>query len=394
MRRKRATNKKTGETPYNAKFEACLPPARNPYIQSTNVWFNGRNVAYHNPYSGYSVASDSTYYQDRLGSDRSGGARYYPYGEEITSTSNDRVKFGTYIRDSATALDYADQRYYASSYGRFNTADQYMASAGPGDPGSWNRYRYASGDPVNRIDPSGRDDCNVADPSCEEGCDQSDPSCLGDSNSFSGTTGGPSVSCSGPFAAFGQLGCGCLYAAMALNEVTGSCAAFDADQGEGGGDGTSCSGVLGTSGACYIGLHKSGKDWNSFNSIVKRLYKELRSDTKCDDFLEGFGGSLTTLLKTSVATEYTLATNIEIPVPGLGLGSYGDLPGGTPNGAPIAINWSAFANQVNIGNQLQIILHEMAHALGAPPDGFGTAATQQLNADIAQQCSKEVGQTK
>ena len=37
-------------------------------------------------------------------------------------------------------FDYADQRYYASGYGRFNTADPYPASAGPSDQGSWNRY--------------------------------------------------------------------------------------------------------------------------------------------------------------------------------------------------------------------------------------------------------------
>jgi RHS repeat-associated protein len=50
----------------------------------------------------------------------------------------------------------ADQRYYASNYGRFNTADQYMASAGPSDPVSWNRYAYVGGDPVNRADPTGQ----------------------------------------------------------------------------------------------------------------------------------------------------------------------------------------------------------------------------------------------
>ena len=27
----------------------------------------------------------------------------------------------------------------------------------PGDPGSWNRFAYAGGDPVNRSDPSGMD---------------------------------------------------------------------------------------------------------------------------------------------------------------------------------------------------------------------------------------------
>ena len=32
------------------------------------------------------------------------------------------------------------------------------ASAKPGNPGSWNRFNYTVGDPVNRNDPRGRDD--------------------------------------------------------------------------------------------------------------------------------------------------------------------------------------------------------------------------------------------
>jgi RHS repeat-associated protein len=74
----------------------------------------------------------------------------YPYGEGVAGS--DSLAFGTYTRDSYTALDYADQRFYASTYGRFNTADQYTASGGPGDPGSWNRYSYTEGDPVNRFE--------------------------------------------------------------------------------------------------------------------------------------------------------------------------------------------------------------------------------------------------
>jgi RHS repeat-associated protein len=54
-----------------------------------------------------------------------------------------------------TGLRNIEQRYYASTYGRFNTADPYQASGGPGNPASWNRYSYAGGDPVNRIDPRG-----------------------------------------------------------------------------------------------------------------------------------------------------------------------------------------------------------------------------------------------
>jgi len=48
-----------------------------------------------------------------------GAASYYPYGEEETPTANDTQKFATYTRDSATGLDYAQNRYYASQIGRF-----------------------------------------------------------------------------------------------------------------------------------------------------------------------------------------------------------------------------------------------------------------------------------
>jgi RHS repeat-associated protein len=90
---------------------------------------------------------------DRLGSRDGNG--YFPYGEERgTPTTNDTYKFATYWRDS-TGLDYADQRYYASSFGRFLTPDPYMASGGPADPQSWNRYAYVEGDPVNFNDPRG-----------------------------------------------------------------------------------------------------------------------------------------------------------------------------------------------------------------------------------------------
>jgi RHS repeat-associated protein len=102
--------------------------------------------------------------EDRNGTDLSALARFLPYGEEITSTASDRMKFATYTRDSFTALDNADQRYYASSYGRFNTADQYMASTGPSDPGSWNRYAYVTGDPVNNYDSQGLANCSAGDP--------------------------------------------------------------------------------------------------------------------------------------------------------------------------------------------------------------------------------------
>lgn len=80
---------------------------------------------------------------------------YFPYGEERTATANNFNKFGTYHRDAGTGLDYADQRHYSNIHGRFLTPDPYVASAGVESPGSWNRYSYVEGDPINWRDPSG-----------------------------------------------------------------------------------------------------------------------------------------------------------------------------------------------------------------------------------------------
>jgi len=85
---------------------------------------------------------------------------YFPYGDEIgTATAGNVDKFGTYHRDQTTGLDYADQRYFAGLSGRFLTSDPYEASGGASAPGSWNRYPYVGGDPVNFSDPKGLLSC-------------------------------------------------------------------------------------------------------------------------------------------------------------------------------------------------------------------------------------------
>ena len=73
-----------------------------------------------------------------------------------------RSLLGTF-RDSETGFDYANQRYHNPGTGRFLTPDPYQNSAGPTDPGSWNRFAYARGDPVNRFDPTGLDDEDLDD---------------------------------------------------------------------------------------------------------------------------------------------------------------------------------------------------------------------------------------
>jgi RHS repeat-associated protein len=128
----------------------------NFYGIQSKIWFAGKLIW---DYNQGAAPAPGPVYQDRLQTNRVNGARFYPYGDEITSTSNDREKFATYTRDSYTGLDYADQRYYASTYGRFNTPDPYMAAAkganDPTTPGSWNRYAYVQGDPINGHDSRG-----------------------------------------------------------------------------------------------------------------------------------------------------------------------------------------------------------------------------------------------
>ena len=54
-----------------------------------------------------------------------------------------------------TGLDYAWNRYYSSTWGRFTSADPYVMSGGLGNPQGWNRYSYVENDPVNFLDSSG-----------------------------------------------------------------------------------------------------------------------------------------------------------------------------------------------------------------------------------------------
>jgi RHS repeat-associated protein len=111
---------------------------------ATSVWFAGRLI----------LDLNNGVQPDRLGTNRWNYSWFLPYGDG--PAGNDRVRFATYTRDSYTGLDYANQRMYASTYGRFLTPDPMGAkAANPNDPESWNRYAYAIDDPVNRNDPNG-----------------------------------------------------------------------------------------------------------------------------------------------------------------------------------------------------------------------------------------------
>jgi RHS repeat-associated protein len=89
---------------------------------------------------------------DRLGSIRAmdNGERYtyYPYGESHTATGSNALY---------AALE-SPHRKHDPNTGRFDRPDPLGIDAvSDNDPGTWNQFAYASGDPVNLADPEGLD---------------------------------------------------------------------------------------------------------------------------------------------------------------------------------------------------------------------------------------------
>ena len=131
---------------------------------------------------------------DRLGSN----GKYFPYGQERPSATTDgKEKFATYFRDSETGLDYADQRYHQPGMGRFMRPDSYGGSAKAKAPGSWNRYAYVGGDPVNTIDPTGQEGLGMGF-ACDPGTNAMCSMMLASVGFYGDTTGGGGGGGGGP----------------------------------------------------------------------------------------------------------------------------------------------------------------------------------------------------
>ena len=152
--------------------------------KSLAVYFGGKRVG--------TVTSGTTFSfaQDRLGSNGS----YYPYGEARGTVPQDDVGYATYTNDSATGLEYADQRYYASNFGRFMSPDRRGPRSG-GKPVGWNRYTYVLGDPINLIDKFGLDPEKVDDGDDDGGDDGGDDGSDGSGDDFGGGGGGAGPTC-------------------------------------------------------------------------------------------------------------------------------------------------------------------------------------------------------
>jgi RHS repeat-associated protein len=123
-----------------------VTPCLNTALATSDQYFGGRRLAV----------------MDQLGSVENIHQSYFPWGEpKGTSNPQDTWNFATYWADSATGLDYANNRYYSNAYGRFMTPDPAgQGAASPRAPQTWNRYAYVAGDPVNFNDPTGQLICD------------------------------------------------------------------------------------------------------------------------------------------------------------------------------------------------------------------------------------------
>lgn len=78
-----------------------------------------------------------------------------PFGEHVEERFevDGKWRFTNYERDDETGTDYAVNRQYLTSVGRFMRPDP--VDGNRGDPQSLNRYAYARNDPINFVDPLG-----------------------------------------------------------------------------------------------------------------------------------------------------------------------------------------------------------------------------------------------
>jgi RHS repeat-associated protein len=87
-----------------------------------------------------------------------GGLGHLPFGEDFAGSGlQEKHHFTSYERDAESSTDYAVNRQYAQSAGRFMRADPLRKSCDNGNPQNWNKYSYTANNPVNRVDPSGLD---------------------------------------------------------------------------------------------------------------------------------------------------------------------------------------------------------------------------------------------
>ncbi len=81
---------------------------------------------------------------------------HLPFGSEFgESGTQEKHHFTSYESETESGTDYAVNRQYSQSVGRFGSADPYQANSYLVNPQSWNRYSYVENDPIHNVDPLG-----------------------------------------------------------------------------------------------------------------------------------------------------------------------------------------------------------------------------------------------
>jgi hypothetical protein len=238
------------------------------------------------------------------------------------------------------------------------------------------RYPYAGGDPINRIDPNGTDyTAPVA--------------CAGDP-ALDCTPGGPGF-CD---ASVGPGSCDntCVEADGFTPMPSPNCDEGDDGQAAQGPDSTVtvCGGQL-TSGKIfdYCNVARSGAQWNAFNSVLSNLKKALKSDPGCADWLFNTTNQKTVNRTISNLSGY-FATASYIVNGEYVAGTENDL--NPINYAAVIINW---ANVGSLPQAVQFldILHELGHVFksnGIVSDGNSPLLSAQNDQVVMSHCDKAI----
>ena len=193
-------------TAYSTNPTYQVKSARLDYIYSGGRLIQSRQRA-----SGSGMWTSRYFLSDRLSArvilDTSGNVvgrqAHLPFGEDVGETgTQEKHHLANYERDAESATDYAVNRQYSISTGRFTRTDPLASSGNKETPQSWNRYAYTAGDPINMRDPVGLD-ADWGDPCGSLGSLGNIP--MEDGWGFSSTYNGPplvspTIECWRPFA--------------------------------------------------------------------------------------------------------------------------------------------------------------------------------------------------
>ena len=252
------------------------------------------------------------------------------------------------------------------------SADRFKRAASVNSSGSWNKYAYVLGDPVNWRDPRGRDVCPPDSDTSMEICDQ-DPG--------PGNGDGPSY--------------------CDVNPSDPSCG------------GTGSGGPVNTYGAAstpivVTNFSNSGAKQDAITGVLNKIDKALSTNTDCANWLQGGGSTGSALIEALVSNNsYGYGSfNVNTVAAFAGSVNSDGSSAGVPSSAAFTVNATGafFTSGMTVGipkyqggtiqADATILIHELAHILGAAgfqSDAGNAAAGKSNDTLVNQNCGKLIG---